>query len=90
MPEVMMSEVEYNRLLDAVRAAVAPVPGEDCMLAHMPIDNRPRQAANDNGANNNGATANGQNDNSQNDNGKNDNGKAWPVLPFPEGWNAAC
>jgi hypothetical protein len=20
----------------------------------------------------------------------NDNGLAWPLLPFPEGWNAAC
>ena len=20
----------------------------------------------------------------------NDNGRAWPLIPFPEGWNAAC
>lgn len=43
-----MSEVEFNLLLDAVRAAMAPVPGEDDMLASLPIFNAPPKAANDN------------------------------------------
>jgi hypothetical protein len=25
-----------------------------------------------------------------NDNHRKDNSKAWPLLPFPEGWYAAC
>jgi hypothetical protein len=46
-----MSQVEFDRLLDAVRAAVAPVPEEDSMasLAHMPMFVRvPPEAGNDN------------------------------------------
>jgi hypothetical protein len=60
-----MSEVEFDRLLDVVRTAIAPVPGEDLMLANLPIFNTPPRAANDNQL-------------------------AWPLIPFPEGWNAAC
>lgn len=41
-----MSEAEYNRMLDAVRTAIAPVPGENTM-ARFPITAAPR-AANDN------------------------------------------
>ena len=44
----MMSEVEFDRLLDAVRTAIAPPPGEDLMLASLPIFNTPPRAANDN------------------------------------------
>jgi len=60
-----MSEVEFDRLLDAVRTAVSPVPREDCMvLTRLPIFNALKAA--------------------------NDNQSIWPLLPFPEGWNAAC
>jgi hypothetical protein len=63
--EVTMSEVEFDRLLDVVRTAVAPVPGEDFMLARLTISTAVPRADNDNGA-------------------------AWPLIPFPDGWNAAC
>jgi hypothetical protein len=43
-----MSEVEFELLLDVVRDAIAPVPGEDFMLATLPIFNTPPKAANDN------------------------------------------
>jgi hypothetical protein len=59
-----MSEAEYNRLLDAVRTAIAPVPMEDRM-ARFAITATPPRAANDNEG-------------------------AWPLIPFPDGWNAAC
>jgi hypothetical protein len=59
-----MSEVEFDRLLNVVRTAIAPVPGEDFVLASLPTFNTPPRAANDNQL-------------------------AWPLIPFPEGWNAA-
>ena len=45
-----MSEAEFDRLLDAVRTAVAPIPEEDFMSVGLPIFNAPLKAANDNGA----------------------------------------
>jgi hypothetical protein len=42
-----MSETEFDRLLDAVRTAVAAVPDED-FVADKPTFNPPRKAANDN------------------------------------------
>jgi hypothetical protein len=43
-----MSEVEFERLLDAVRAAIAPVPQED-FLTSLPMFDQPPKPANDNG-----------------------------------------
>ena len=43
-----MSEVEYNRLLEAVRVAIEPAPPEDFLALH-PGFNAPMAAANDNG-----------------------------------------
>jgi hypothetical protein len=42
-----MSEAEFERLLDAVRTAVAPAPSESLPL-HMAPLKRSRRAANDN------------------------------------------
>jgi hypothetical protein len=68
-----MSEVEFDLLLDVVRTAIAPVPGEDFMLATLPIFNTPPKAANDN-----------QGDIAT------DAKTPWPLIPFPDGWYAAC
>jgi hypothetical protein len=48
-----MGEVEFDRLLDAVRAAIAPAAGDEIMLAQykparLPADKAPAKAANDN------------------------------------------
>jgi hypothetical protein len=59
-----MSEAEFERLLDAVNTAIAPIPQQD-FVAGMMASGRAAEAANDNGA-------------------------EWPLIPFPDGWHAAC
>ncbi|MGH6776883.1 MAG: hypothetical protein ACRECL_02565 [Bradyrhizobium sp.] len=60
-----MSEAEFDRLLDVVRTAVAPIPVEESMATRPPMFRIPSQAANDNEG-------------------------PWPLIPFPDGWYAAC
>ena len=57
-----MSEVEFDRLLEAVRMAIEPQ--EDFLVEPHKSGESPKAA--------------------------NDNQSAWPLIPFPEGWYAAC
>jgi hypothetical protein len=47
MRESAMSEFEFDRLLDAVQAAIAPAPQEE-FLTHQVTSPQPARAANDN------------------------------------------
>jgi hypothetical protein len=64
MPENAMSEAEFERLLDAVNAAIAPIPQQDFVAGLLAFARAPEAA--------------------------NDNGGEWPLIPFPDGWHAAC
>ena len=60
-----MSDMEFDLVLNAVRAAVAPISEEDFVTQTSPrLQPLPRAA--------------------------NDNQAPWPLVPFPEGWYAAC
>jgi hypothetical protein len=48
MRESVMSEAEFERLLDAVNTAIAPVPQSD-FVDGLRAHTRPAEAANDNG-----------------------------------------
>jgi hypothetical protein len=67
--EAHMSEAEFERLLSAVSAAIAPHIEEAVLKDSSDFDDllfvEPLQAANDNEV-------------------------AWPLFPFPDGWNGAC
>lgn len=59
-----MTEVEFDQLLEAVAAAVAPAVSDSPSIVPAAWEDQPKAA--------------------------NDNQMAWPLIPFPEGWDAAC
>ena len=64
-----MNEADFDRLLDAVTAAMA-LDSEGETMVQKGTD-RPKGKPQPSSA-------------------ANDNQKAWPLVPFPEGWSASC